>query len=756
MDGYGYGRTAAGAEVVDEMRTEEFPHMQGQVYLDHAGATIYSARQLAAHQKLLLSNLFGNPHSTAAPSGGAAAAALDAFRHQLAAFFHTTLETYDIIFTSGATGGLKLIGETFPFSDHSAFVYSADSHNSVVGLRSFAHAAGAAIIALPPAALDNLRSSTNTRLAPLSGDADAETLHLCAFPGECNFSGAKHDLSVVHAIQTSGLDEVASSVEEHTIAASRAPRKRGRWLVLLDAAKLAATNPVDLSMHTPDFMVLSFYKLFGYPTGTGALFVKKSAQRFLRKTYFGGGTLATSLASALLTKPRDDFDRRFSDGTASFLSLLACQAGLDQLQRLGMCAIQRHTAALTKHLATKLSALRHGNDQRLCDIYGDHHLGKHPGSVVALNVRRADGSVVGYTEVSALAALHNIHLRTGCFCNPGACQMHLNLSANDLLSHMELGHTCGDAMDVIDGRPTGAVRVSVGYMTTRADVDKFLDFIATYFVARAVAPAPVVPPPMPQKLYLAKITLFPIKSCAGLSVPEWPLAPRGLLYDREWAVVDPTSGKALRQKDAPVMTQIRPRIDLDSHVLVVQCGDLAPLRLPLTYVPPTSQTLTVCATACRGSAYDGAVAAWFSAAVGRPCTLVRVPVDGDEGFANEAPFLLLSRASVAAMNCRLPTPVSEDVFRANLIVDGCAPHDEDSWRRVDVGSEAFDVLGPCPRCSMVNIDPTTGAFSPAPLQTLAGYRRDKARIFFGQFLRQSAPGRRATMVRVGDVVVGNL
>jgi molybdenum cofactor sulfurtransferase len=55
-------------------------------------------------------------------------------------------------------------------------------------------------------------------------------------------------------------------------------------------------------------------------------------------------------------------------------------------------------------------------------------------------------------EVEKLAALNNIHLRTGCFCNPGACAMHLGLSAADLQAHHAAGHVCWDDHDVIDGR----------------------------------------------------------------------------------------------------------------------------------------------------------------------------------------------------------------------------------------------------------------------------------------------------------------
>ncbi|OQR95693.1 molybdenum cofactor sulfurase [Thraustotheca clavata] len=722
MTEIGYGTTAEGDDILMKLRQEEFPHMKGHVYLDHAGATLYSSKQLQLYQEQMLGNLYGNPHSMGAASSVNSASAITCFKEQLAAFFHTTFETYHIVLTSGATAGLKLVAESFPFTNESSFVYSIDSHTSVVGIRSFANAVGATIATISPNELDEMTPTKDIH-------TDCDVYNLFAFPGECNFSGAKHDLSIIQTVQNQSLDAATLNV----LTPSKAKPSTGRWLVLLDAAKLAATNSVDLSKNQPDFMVLSFYKLFGFPTGMGALFVKKSISHLLKKSYFGGGTVASSFSSILLTIPRTEFERQFEDGTVSFLSVLACQHGLEQLQRFGMTAIERHVNALSSYLYNQLISLKHVNGMKVCQVYGKHHGAGIHGSIVACNFIRLDGSVVGYTEVSALSSLQQIHLRTGCFCNPGACQYYLGLSNNDILSHMKLGHTCGDAMDIIDGKPTGAIRLSLGYMTTKDEIDIFIDFIKTYFVSKAIPNEPCPKKSSPSKLELCKITLFPIKSCGGMSVSQWTLGPRGLLYDREWAIVNPSTGRAWRQKDLPAMTRIYPSIDLLQQELVVTTTltKCTPLRLPLSYVPSSTHQLTVCAKSCNGSKYDNTVAVWFTNALGRPCTLMRVT---SESFVNEAPYLLLSRGSVRDMNARMDVPVSEDVFRANLIVDGCFPHEEDTWKKICIGKASFDVIGPCSRCTMVNIDPSTGVFSPAPLKTLASYRREKARIFFGQFL----------------------
>ncbi|RHY03968.1 hypothetical protein DYB25_014071, partial [Aphanomyces astaci] len=472
-EGYGYG-SIDGEDVLSKLRGQRFRHLEGQVYLDHAGATVYGSHQVEEHAKLLMQNVFGNPHSSSSPSSQRTTDSIDSVRRDLAAFFNTTLEEYDVVFTSGTTAGLKLIGESFPFSRQSSFAYSMDSHNSVLGIRSYAAAHDARIFALP----------------------------------------------------------------------------------------------VD---YKPDFMVMSFYKLFGYPSGLGALLIRRSSAPYLAKPYHGGGTLAASFPTLLdASRPHAATHRRFEDGTLPYLSILACTSGLQSLRNLTMPAIQRHVAALTTYAWHALTALRHANGARVCTIYGTHHRDPDAGSIIACNFSTPDGAWVGYSEFSTLAALHNIHVRTGCFCNPGACQAHLGLTTDEMLAHMAQGHVCGDAMDIIHNRPTGAIRVSFGYMSTQQDVDAFIMFVATYFVSsrtHLAASRLQVGHDVPASIRLTKIAVFPIKSCGAMHVDRWRVGARGLLFDREWALVDPATGAAFSQKHMPLMATLRPVVDLDAQQL---------------------------------------------------------------------------------------------------------------------------------------------------------------------------------------------
>ena len=81
-----------------------------------------------------------------------------------------------------------------------------------------------------------------------------------------------------------------------------------------------------------------------------------------------------------------------------------------------------------------------------------------------------------------MASLFHIHLRTGCFCNTGACQRYLDISNRQVRENLSVGHVCGDDVDLIDGKPTGSVRISFGYMSNFADAQTFLNFITECFL----------------------------------------------------------------------------------------------------------------------------------------------------------------------------------------------------------------------------------------------------------------------------------
>ena len=190
-------------------------------------------------------------------------------------------------------------------------------------------------------------------------------------------------------------------------------------------------------------------------------------------------------------------------------------------------------------------------------MYGNHE-SKKSGPIVTFNLKRANGEYVGYHEVDQLAGLENIYLRTGCFCNPGSCHKYLNISKKEVVANLEAGHVCWDDKDIIRSKPTGAVRASIGYMTTFEDIEvflcdfeaikrkAFLNFVKKYFVQNEQK-NDVCVENKESELVLDQIYVYPVKSCGRFEANEWEITSNGLLYDREWVLVD-DNGTYVNQK----------------------------------------------------------------------------------------------------------------------------------------------------------------------------------------------------------------
>ncbi|KAL0035704.1 hypothetical protein WJX79_009780 [Trebouxia sp. C0005] len=710
---------------------------------------------------------------------------------------------------------LKLVAEAFPWQEGSQFVYTQDNHNSVLGIRELA--------------LDQGATATCVEMSSAQGSRST-----FAAVGQPMYHQSTHS--------SQPATQPATQNSNNT--------------------KACATAPPDLTANPADFVALSYYKIFGYPTGLGALLVHKRAVPALmkRKRYFGGGTVAVSLAE-------EDFFRRrkgaagLEDGTAHYLGIAAVRHGFHQLAALGgFPAIGDHTQSVTRWFAQRLAALRHADGAPLCVLYGAYHLqsgAQAPGAVgqgpvVTFNLLRHDGSFFGCREVEKLAGLHGILLRTGCFCNPGACARHLGITASQSKRNFEAGHVCWDDNDIIDGRPTGAVRAGQSdqmydSQMNAQDRTKGISGGSTEqeplhpqaalspqhgsnsqtLAHRQSTPSAVhsdhpfslpvdhssacSPGSQPDSISdphsdfhasqgsLEGIWVYPIKSCGGIRVSEWPLGPNGLLLDREWALVG-DDGNVLTQKGLPKLALIQPRITLAQGLMQVGMpGMQHDLVIPLpllgseTKAPNQadlvgSMQVRICAdNVCSlqevvpGDRQEQ-MKVWFQQALGVRCCLVRQqpgsrkPISpsqasgpgkgcdqdpgGHIGFANEGQFLLMNSASLADMNSRIAAQANKKQtaggreavtvggvgelsrFRPNLLVGGPSIHAyaEDAWQELQIGTQRFFTTGPCARCEMICMDQTTAVRAgPEPLLTLATYRRQKGRILLGILLGQRLP-----------------
>ncbi len=139
-----------------------------------------------------------------------------------------------------------------------------------------------------------------------------------------------------------------------------------------------------------------------------------------------------------------------------------------------MESISRRTLSLAAALHSKLSSLRHSNGNPLAETYsrGDYSDPSSQGAIVTFNLLKPDGTHFGFNAFRRVAEEERVVIRTGCFCNVGACQGYLGFGDADTLRNFESGHVCGDDVDVIRGRPVGAIRASVAYYNTMEDVEK--------------------------------------------------------------------------------------------------------------------------------------------------------------------------------------------------------------------------------------------------------------------------------------------
>jgi selenocysteine lyase/cysteine desulfurase len=434
----------------DALRRSEFARLDAtdSVYLDHTGSALYPASLVSRHAAALLGGVFGNPHSEN-PTALASTERVELARAAVLRFFDADAAEYCVCFTANATAAIKLVGESFPFMAGSRFVLPADNHNSVNGIREFAARRGARVDYLPLD--DELRLLNPARALAPAGMAPS----LFAFPAQSNFSGVKHPLELVsHA------------------------RSRG-YAVLLDAAAFAPTQALSLRAVGPDFVTVSFYKMFGYPTGVGALIARRETLARLARPWFAGGTVefvATGLRPRHVLRSGDV---AFEDGTQNFLAVAAVPAGLALLDDIGMDAIAAHVARLTDRLIRQLSCLRHPARGPRIRLYGPTSM-EDRGATIAFNVLDPHGHVIPHEHVVHAAAAQHISLRGGCFCNPGAAEAALGFApqrVQQCLDAMGNDFSLAALAACMDGAPMGAVRASLGIASNDDDVDRLIQFL---------------------------------------------------------------------------------------------------------------------------------------------------------------------------------------------------------------------------------------------------------------------------------------
>ena len=772
--------------------------VSGTTYLDHAGTTLYPKSLIDAFSEDLKSSLLGNPHS-ASTSSQLSTRRIENVRLRVLDLFNANPHHYDLIFVANATAGIKLVLDGFREEEHGFWYgYHVDSHTSLVGVRESAQAGQHCFGS--DGEVDNWLDGTKES-HPIK---NLDSIGLFAYPAQSNMNGRRLPLSWTGRL--------------------RSTEKRCPVYSLLDAAALVSTSPLDFGnvSTAPDFTVLSFYKMFGFPD-LGALIVRKESSAILEKRkYFGGGTveMVTCGKENWHIKKQGSLHDQLEDGTLPVHNIIALDNAMDVHGRLfgSFEQIASHTNLLVCQLHSQLSDLRHVNNSKVCYIYEAsttaYSDARVQGPVVAFNLRGSSGDWVSNTELEKLASIRSIQLRTGGLCNPGGTASSLNLQPWEIKRNFSAGYRCGNENDVIESKPTGVIRVSLGAMSNMQDVETFVAFVEEFFVDKENSRSlPMEPTSNTRNLYIETLTVYPIKSCGGWPIPSdlpWEVREEGLAWDREWCLVHQGTHEALSQKKYPKMALLRPSLEFATGVLRVRYqGPIPPstpseITVPLSADPSVFQNPNdgtsgsfsqVCGDSITTKTYVSQdVTNFFTSLVGTPCTLARFApsILGSSSrhskarlnatnhalsdqktdrnrilLSNESPILTISRSSLNQLNEQIKSKEGKaahaSVFRANIVVaqdlalspGSEQPYVEDDWQSLQIEERVkLDVLGGCRRCQMVCVDQHSAEKNEEPFVTLAKTRRKKGMVFFGVHTALSMASMRPfATIQVGNKVV---
>ena len=348
---------------LDKLRAVEYKYLdeQGHVYMDYTGSGLAARAQHRAHAARLEGTTFGNPHSIN-PTSQRATDLVELARKRVLAYLSASPNEYSVVFTPNATGAARLVGESYPFRRRSRLVLTSDNHNSVNGLREFARRTGSSIEYVPMSTPDmRMDTATVVQALPVSkrgvfAKASNKREGLFAYPAQSNFSGVQHPLGWVNIAQRRNYD------------------------VLLDAAAYLPTGKLDLSAVKPEFVIVSWYKLFGFPTGVGCLIARRDALARLVRPWFSGGTITAATVGIPWHAMTLD-EGAFEDGTINFLSIPDVHFGLDWLSGVGVELIRTRVRCLTGWFIDRLAMLRHRDNTPMAIIYGPKNLDSRGGTV---------------------------------------------------------------------------------------------------------------------------------------------------------------------------------------------------------------------------------------------------------------------------------------------------------------------------------------------------------------------------------------
>jgi len=265
---------------------------------------------------------------------------------------------------------------------------------------------------------------------------------------------------------------------------------------------------------------------------------------------------------------------------------------------------------------------------------------------------------------------------------------------------------------------------------------------------------------MNQLLFIQSLYLYPIKSLGGLAVQEAEVEERGFKYDRRWMLVD-EAGEFLTQRQHPQLALLQVSLTKSDLAVASKINPSQQISFDLELNSGKQMKVKIWGDEVAALQVSPKVSAWFAEFLSMNVELVVMPESSHRkldsryavnsesvSFADGMPYVIIGQASLDELNGRLVDPVGMDRFRPNLVFSGGEPYAEDQFKHLQIGEVEFQVVKPCARCVMITVDQEKGTKGKEPLATLATYRSQDSKVYFGQNAVALSQG----VVRIGDPI----
>jgi uncharacterized protein len=273
-------------------------------------------------------------------------------------------------------------------------------------------------------------------------------------------------------------------------------------------------------------------------------------------------------------------------------------------------------------------------------------------------------------------------------------------------------------------------------------------------------------------LIVTRLNIYPIKSCAGMSVPSFQIGeegpelvyPSGKVADRGWMFVN-SAGEFQTQRNLPQMALLRPEMDAGKFYLKVEGRNY---EIPMTLDNPVRKEVQVWGKQLNAAVVTGDASkaasdllkfdvqlVQFDAKCYRETMLKGEGMGVGTRFTDSQPYLVASEESLSDLNTKLQIPIGHERFRANIWIQGAKyPYREDQYLRLEHSSFQLEATKGCARCKVITVDESKGEIhSQEPLKVLAQYRRRETQVYFGQYFLAKEFG--ATL-QMGEELTGQL